>query len=78
MPNEFDRLIAEARLFRRRLEELKAANPPKAFTWFGYDSLGNVEILPRLMTGSARHILTSLEGPIAGVGGADGELAYFL
>lgn len=78
MPNEFDRLIAQAGKFRERLQSLKKENPPEGFTWFGYDSLSNVEVLPQLLTGEARQLLQNLDGPIADVGGADGELAFFL
>ena len=65
--------------FRRRLQEIKYANPPDGFSWYGYDILNNLIHLDELLSGPNRDIFSTVgNGPILDVGAADGDFAFLL
>ena len=69
----------KAEAFRNRLDEVRQANPPAGFTWYGYDIMGNIGALNGLLTGDNRQLLERLgTGPVADIGAADGDLGFFL
>jgi hypothetical protein len=71
--------VAErARAFAGTLEDTKARLAPPDF-WYPHKSLGNFAFIDQLLTGEHRR-LSQLAGgkPIADVGGADGDCAFFL
>lgn len=75
----FDDLLKSCKKFRSGLIDTKAVNPPGEFTWYGYDILSNFWHLDGLLKGSERALLDQVKGmPIADIGAADGDLAFFL
>src|ERR1041385_6972912 len=74
-----DEMRTEAARFSRRLLDVKTANPPEGFAWYGYDILGNLVHLDRTLTGEHRNIFDRLKGqPMLDVGAGDGDFAFFL
>ncbi len=72
-------LHKEATPWREKFLRLKEENKPEAFTWYGYDTLAGVEHLNQLLQGENRSIFSHVKTqPIADIGAADGDLAYFL
>jgi SAM-dependent methyltransferase/predicted O-methyltransferase YrrM len=71
--------VAErAQTFARTLEDTKAGLAPAEF-WYPHKSLGNFGFLDQLLTGEHRHLARLAAGrPIADIGGADGDCAFFL
>lgn len=60
------------------LQALKASLAPPGF-WYPYSTLHNVIHLDSLLTGRNRHLTELIPpGPIADIGGADGDLAFLL
>ena len=60
------------------LGELKVRLQPESF-WYPYGTLGNLWQLERLLTGGNRSLLhLAGDEPIADIGSADGDLAFFL
>jgi hypothetical protein len=63
--------------FRRRMVEVKRKLPGVRF--YPYDTMGNIDALHATLTGERRHLLRLTEGrPVADIGAADGDLAFFL
>lgn len=70
-------LARRAGEFRQTLLAAKAASDPGL--WYPYDSLGNIEHLDRVLTGEWRSLHRLAGGrPVADIGAADGDLAFFL
>lgn len=73
----FDEVLSESTRWRQRMIEVKAANPPADFTWYGYDILANAVHLDGLLKGQDRMIFDDIAGgTIADVGAADGDLGF--
>ena len=66
--------------FLRTLDERKQALAPTEFGWYPYGTMHNFPILNQLLTGNNRDFLkdTAQSGPIADIGAADGDTAFFL
>jgi hypothetical protein len=76
---DIGQLLKPARKFRLKLDAIKAdCEPAPGLGWYPYDSLTNLNNLNRLLTGDNRRLLEKIEGPIADIGGADGDMAFFL
>ncbi len=72
-------LVQQSSAFRRRLARLKSELGETEFPWYPYDSLGNVPVLEQLLRGRFRGLLEeSKASRVLDIGGADGELAFFL
>lgn len=72
-------LIDRARSFKQQLDTLKQDNMPEDFTWYGYDSMSNFEHLNALFEGDLEPVFGRIrEHPVLDIGGADGDIAYFL
>lgn len=71
-------MIGGVHEFQRTLQERKHSLEPAAF-WYPYGTLDNLGHLDRLLTGAGRDIAALAGGgPIADIGAADGDLAFFL
>lgn len=75
-PNAVDRFVAHGIQFKQELESIKADNRPKEFTWYGYDILRCLHHFSRLFPSSLVRQFEQLKGPVADIGGADGDLAF--
>ncbi len=72
------KVTRKAVAFIERMTTLKAERRPEGFTWYGYDIMANVWHLEGLLDGRLSELLEGLEGPIADIGAADGDLGFFL
>ena len=64
----------------RNFWEIKLAHRPESF-WYPYHTLRNVGVLERLLANAKLDLMQLCRGPhgkIADIGGADGDLAFFL
>ena len=64
----------------RNFWEIKLARRPESF-WYPYHTLQNVGVLEQLLAGTGLDFFELCQGPhgkIADIGGADGDLAFFL
>jgi 2-polyprenyl-3-methyl-5-hydroxy-6-metoxy-1,4-benzoquinol methylase len=64
----------------RNFWEIKAAHRPESF-WYPYHTLQNVGVLEQLLASTGLDFFHFCQGPhgkIADIGGADGDLAFFL
>ena len=76
---DIKRLLGGAREFERVLDAKKKACAPADFPWYPYGTLSNFVHLERLLSGSNRDLGSLIEGrPVADVGCADGDLAFYL
>jgi hypothetical protein len=74
-----DDLCRESREFERLLTATKRELAPADIPWYPYGTLTNFVHLDRLLTGRNRELLTLIgEHPVADVGGADGDMCFFL
>jgi len=74
-----DRLLRGVSEFERVLAAQKKACAPPDFPWYPYGTLSNFVHLDRLLSGSNRDLASLIEGrPVADVGCADGDLAFYL
>ena len=64
--------------FIGKLRSVKTTHEPDGFTWYGYDTMSNVWHLENLLQGKFDKLLQEVEGPIADIGVADGDLGFFL
>ena len=63
----------------RRSRELKERCKEPGFRWYPYSTMASVSLLGRLLRGEYRDLRTFLRGGrVADIGGADGDLAFFL
>lgn len=77
--SDFGRIVQVCQSWREKHLALKAGNVPDGFTWYGYDILANVWHLDGLLGPGQRDLLARVQGqPIADIGAADGDLAFFL
>ncbi|MDN5925246.1 MAG: hypothetical protein L0H70_09640 [Xanthomonadales bacterium] len=76
---DIHQLAKQARTFTKTLEEQKQALGDEDFMWYPYGTLTNFSHLDRLLKGEHRELL-ALAGdlPIADIGAADGDAAFFL
>ncbi len=73
---ELDKL---SQSYKKDLERKKEGLSPSEFAWYPYGTLDNFHILNRLLTGENRSFLDHVgDGPIADIGAADGDIAFFL
>lgn len=72
-------IFTKSRDFKPWLESRKAELNPSDFGWYPYGTLDNFYLVEKLLTGKNRD-LASLVGnkPIADIGAADGDSAFFL
>ena len=69
-----------AKTTERNFWEIKSAHRPESF-WYPYHTLQNVGVLERLLASTGLDFFELCQGPygkIADIGGADGDLAFFL
>jgi hypothetical protein len=71
-------LLGESRAFSAKLSKIKRDNPIEG-GWYGYDIMGNLFHLDRLLFGENRALFDRLtEKAVADIGCADGDLGFFL
>jgi tRNA (mo5U34)-methyltransferase len=76
---EISTLRTDAAAFERELQSIKQACCPDPGFWYPYGTLNNWIMLDQLLQGEHRYILDVAMGqPIADIGAADGDLAFFL
>lgn len=74
-----EELLRESRDFERLIAARKAECGAVDFPWYPYGTLSNFAHLDLLLSGANRALAPLDSGrPIADVGGADGDLAFFL
>ena len=74
----YPRVIERAAQWHPELRRIKADNPSPDFTWYGYDILSNLWHIEGLLGESHANLLEAVRGqPLADIGAADGDLAYF-
>lgn len=74
-----DVLLERSLEFQKKLEAIKGTVASKDFPWYPYGTLRNIVHLENLLTGEHRNLPELAgSGPVADVGAADGELAFFL
>ncbi len=65
--------------FSRLLEAKKSSLKPQGFKWYPYGTLNNFIHLDNLLTGQNRLLFSMIDGqPVADIGAADGDTAFFL
>ncbi len=75
---DISEIARAARTYERELSEKKNALSPD-FGWYPYGTLSNFNHLERLLTGDRRRLLELAGGsPVADIGAADGDSAFFL
>ncbi|MBD3421833.1 MAG: hypothetical protein GF398_17095 [Chitinivibrionales bacterium] len=79
--DELSRLAARAREFKSVLHAIKTQHPlpsNRGF-WYPYSTLDNFIEIEKTLTGTNRNLFCKvLSEPVADVGGADGDICYFL
>lgn len=76
---DIGRLRSRAAEFAQRLGEVKQAHRSDNFTWYPYDTLGNLVHLDALLKPGHRDLGELLAGGATlDIGGADGDLAFLL
>ena len=79
MTTDIEKLVSELPEFAQRIKALKSANPPEDFSWYGYDILANIHHLHRLLGDDFPALFrNNASRPILDVGGADGDLSFYL
>lgn len=74
-----EELRKRALRFNDELAQQKLAAAPADFPWYPYGTVNNFVHLDRLLRGSNRDLATLINGlPIADVGAADGDAAFFM
>lgn len=73
-----DEVAAGAPEFAGRLSKIKAENRPKDWTWYGYDTMANIQTLERLLTQAKPDLFKQIRSPILDIGAADGDFAFYL
>lgn len=73
-----DEIARRAKAFETHLREVKQGCVVD-FGWYPYGTMDNFHLLDRTLTGDNRDLLALLgQGPVLDIGGADGELAFFI
>lgn len=68
-----------ARAFSLELEEIKQRLAPSEFTWYPYGTLNNFTILKSLLGAKYGNLIElANDAPIADIGAADGDTAFFM
>ncbi|WP_092530321.1 class I SAM-dependent methyltransferase [Amycolatopsis arida] len=76
---DFEAVKKQALEYREELLATKAALAPTDFGWYPYDTMANVFHLDALLSGPNREVLDEVAGgPVADIGGADGDFGFFL
>lgn len=77
---DIETLYDRAREFNKKLDETKKSLDPQDFPWYPYGTLANFAHLETLLSGTEyTEILELARGqPIADIGAADGDTAFFL
>jgi hypothetical protein len=72
--------IAEkARAYRHEIEAIKERLAPAGFAWYPYGTMTNFVLLEKLLSRPNRKLLDRAgDAPIADIGAADGDTAFFL
>jgi tRNA (mo5U34)-methyltransferase len=74
----YPRVLSRAAKWHPELSRIKAENPSEEFTWYGYDILSNLWHIEGLLGREHSELFESMRGqPLADIGAADGDLAYF-
>lgn len=68
----------EAAAFEQKIGRIKSQESPVDWSWYGYDTMGNVYMLEQLLSDVRPDFFSSVSGPILDIGAADGDFAYFL
>jgi tRNA (mo5U34)-methyltransferase len=72
-------LNREARDFTKQMKKVKEQAAPADFPWYPWGTLYNFGHLDNTLKGTNRDLSTLIDGaPIADIGAADGELAFFM
>ena len=71
-------IAAGAQDFARQLAKVKAENRPDDWTWYGYDTMANIQTLEHLLTETKPDLFTQIRSPILDIGAADGDFAFYL
>jgi tRNA (mo5U34)-methyltransferase len=64
--------------FRHDLGDVKKNNVPEDFSWYGYEILANVLHIEGLLGKNWNGLLNRIDGPVADIGTADGDLGFLL
>ena len=72
-------ILKQSSVFNDRLETLKKKNNKKDFSWYPYGTMSNIHILETLLSNGFTNLIErNNDYPIAYIGCADGDLAFFL
>jgi tRNA (mo5U34)-methyltransferase len=75
---DISEICAKAQDFEKNLQKVKSSAGEK-FLWYPYNTLANFGHLNTVLNGTYRRLFDlSNNGPIADIGAADGDLAFFL
>lgn len=76
---DIQEIARKAHAYRRKLDAVKQQLAPTDFTWYPYGTLDNFTILEKLLSGENRRLIELAGGaPIADIGAADGDSAFFM
>lgn len=71
-------VLSRAAKWHPELGRIKASNPSEEFTWYGYDILSNLWHIEGLLGSKHSELFEAVrDQPLADIGAADGDLAYF-
>ena len=72
-------IAQQAKAYRLELDSIKERLAPQEFGWYPYGTLLNFVLLEKLLSRENRHLLDLAgDAPIADIGAADGDSAFFL
>ncbi|MBL0165246.1 MAG: hypothetical protein IPP82_16755 [Xanthomonadales bacterium] len=76
---DITKITEKSDAFAGKLESLKSELAPQDYGWYPYGTLSNFHHMGRLLTGSNRRLLDLIgSAPVADIGAADGDSAFFL
>ncbi len=76
---DIQEIASRAHDYRHELDTVKKQLAPTDFTWYPYGTLDNFTILEQLLSGANRKLIELAGGaPIADIGAADGDTAFFM
>ena len=71
-------ILKQSSVFNDRLETLKKKNNKNVFSWYPYGTMSNIHILETLLSNGFTNLIErNNDYPIADIGCADGDLAFF-